>query len=99
MTKPAVGALLEKITRIIPGIAGYQDRENRRDADLAVRTKAATEVARCKRVLRSTPRDTPKPKPVVKAVEAAPEPSSTPAEPVTNGVADLAKQLELKWKG
>jgi hypothetical protein len=48
MTKPTVGALLEKITRIIPGIAGYQDRENRRDADLAVRTKAAAEVARCK---------------------------------------------------
>ncbi|MDF1535610.1 MAG: hypothetical protein P1S46_03795 [bacterium] len=48
MTKPKVGALLEKITRIIPGIAGYQDRENRRAADLAVREKAAAEVSRCR---------------------------------------------------
>ena len=51
MTKPTVGALLEKIVRIIPGIAGYQDRENRRDADLAVRTKTAAEVGRCKAAL------------------------------------------------
>lgn len=57
MTKPTVGALLEKITRIIPGIAGYQDRENRRDADLAVRTKAAAEVARCKARLAETMND------------------------------------------
>lgn len=57
MTKPTVGALLEKITRIIPGIAGYQDRENRRDADLAVRTKAASEVARCKDRLSETMND------------------------------------------
>lgn len=48
MTKPTVGSLLEKITRIIPGIAGYQDRENRRAADLAVREKAAAEVTRCR---------------------------------------------------
>ena len=48
MTKPKVGALLEKIVRIIPGIAGYQDRENRRAADLAIREKAAAEVTRCR---------------------------------------------------
>ena len=51
MTKPKVAALLEKITRIIPGIAGYQDRETRRDADRAVRVKAAAEVAKCKDLL------------------------------------------------
>jgi hypothetical protein len=51
MTKPKVAALLEKITRIIPGIAGYQDRENRRDADKAVREKTAAEVTRCREKL------------------------------------------------
>ena len=51
MTKPRAAALLEKITRIIPGIAGYQDRETRRDADRAVRIKAADEVARCRAML------------------------------------------------
>lgn len=51
MTKPRTAALLEKITRIIPGIAGYQDRENRRDADKAVRMKAADEVAKCRTFL------------------------------------------------
>ena len=51
MTQPKVAALLEKITRIIPGIAGYQDRENRRDADKAVRVKAADEVSKCKGLL------------------------------------------------
>ena len=48
MTQPKAAALLEKITRIIPGIAGYQDREKRRDADRAVRARAAEEVARCR---------------------------------------------------
>lgn len=48
MTQPKAAALLEKITRIIPGIAGYQDRETRRDADRAVRIKAAGEVAKCR---------------------------------------------------
>lgn len=51
MTQPKVAALLEKITRIIPGIAGYQDREKRRDADKAVRVKAADEVLKCKGLL------------------------------------------------
>ena len=51
MTQPKVAMLLEKITRIIPGIAGYQDREKRRDADKAIRTKAAEEVARCRELL------------------------------------------------
>ena len=51
MTQPKVAALLEKITRIIPGISGYQDREKRRDADKAIRTKAADEVARCRALL------------------------------------------------
>jgi len=51
MTQPKVAALLEKLTRIIPGIAGYQDREKRRDADKAVRMKAATEISRCRDLL------------------------------------------------
>jgi hypothetical protein len=48
MTRSKAGELLEKITRIVPGIAGYQDREKRRDADKAVREKAALEIARCR---------------------------------------------------
>ena len=51
MTQPKAAALLEKITRIIPGIAGYQDREKRRDADKAIRMKAADEVAKCRGLL------------------------------------------------
>ncbi|MGD8352651.1 MAG: hypothetical protein PVJ01_00685 [Pseudomonadota bacterium] len=57
MTQSEAAALLEKITRIIPGIAGYQDREKRRDADKAVRTKAAGEVARCRELLSETMND------------------------------------------
>jgi hypothetical protein len=51
MTKSKAATLLEKITRIIPGISGYQDREKRRDADKAVRMKAAGEVVRCRELL------------------------------------------------
>ena len=51
MTQPKAAELLQKITRIIPGIAGYQDREERRDADKAIRTKAADEVAKCRGLL------------------------------------------------
>lgn len=51
MTQSRAAALLEKITRIVPGIAGYQDRETRRDADRAVRVKAAGEVAKCRALL------------------------------------------------
>ena len=57
MTKPKAAELLEKITRIIPGIAGYQDRERRRDADKAVRMKAADEVARCRGLLSESMND------------------------------------------
>ncbi len=51
MTRPRAAQLLEKLTRIIPGIPGYQDREKRRDADRAVRTKAAAEISRCRGLL------------------------------------------------
>lgn len=51
MSQPKVAALLEKITRIIPGIPGYQDREKRRDADKAIRVKAASELVRCRELL------------------------------------------------
>lgn len=48
MTRSKASVLLEKVARIIPGIAGYQDREKRRDADKAIREKAASEIARCR---------------------------------------------------
>ncbi|UCG38776.1 MAG: hypothetical protein JSV00_00640 [bacterium] len=57
MTKSRVASLLEKITRIIPGIAGYQDREKRRDADRSVREGAAAEVRRCRERLSETMND------------------------------------------
>lgn len=41
MTRSKAAALLEKIVRIIPGIAGYQDREMVRDTDKVVRERAA----------------------------------------------------------
>ncbi len=57
MTRSRAAVLLEKITRIIPGIAGYQDREKRRDADKAIRSKAAEKVSRCRDLLSETMND------------------------------------------
>jgi len=51
MTRSKAASLLEKILRIVPGIAGYQDRERRRDADKAVRDKVAASLARCRQRL------------------------------------------------
>jgi hypothetical protein len=48
MTRSNVAALLEKIARIIPGIAGYQDREKRRDADKSIREKTSANLAQCR---------------------------------------------------
>jgi len=48
MTKSRVAALLEKISRIVPGVAGYQDRERRRDADKAVRSRVVASLTRCR---------------------------------------------------
>jgi hypothetical protein len=48
MTRSKIAGLLEKITRIIPGIAGYQDREKRRDSDKIVRENASLTVASCR---------------------------------------------------
>ena len=48
MTRSRAAELLEKISRIIPGMAGYQEREKRREADRAVRAQAALEVSRCR---------------------------------------------------
>lgn len=48
MTRSKAASLLEKITRAIPGISGYQDRERRRDADKAVREKIASCLAGCR---------------------------------------------------
>ena len=48
MTRSKAADLLEKITRIIPGISGYQERERRRDDDKALRDRIAQTVARCR---------------------------------------------------
>ena len=48
MTKSRVASLLEKISKIVPGVAGYQDRERRRDADTAVRNKIVASLTRCR---------------------------------------------------
>jgi hypothetical protein len=48
MTKSKAAALLEKLSRMVPGIAGYQDRERRRDSDKAVRDNIAALLARCR---------------------------------------------------
>jgi len=48
MTRSKAADLLEKITRIIPGISGYQDRERRRDDDKVLRERIAETVARCR---------------------------------------------------
>ena len=40
---------LEELARLVPGVAGYQDRERARDTDRAVRTKAAGELEAVKR--------------------------------------------------
>lgn len=48
MTRPKAAVLLEKIARIIPGIAGYQDRETCRNTDRIVREKAAQSIRRCR---------------------------------------------------
>ncbi len=48
MTRSKAAALLERIVRIIPGIAGYQDRELRRSTDKAIRERAAQSIGRCR---------------------------------------------------
>ncbi|NOY86548.1 MAG: hypothetical protein GXP52_04535 [Deltaproteobacteria bacterium] len=48
MAQSKVAGLLESLTRLIPGISGYQAREKRRGADKAVREKAAGAVIRCR---------------------------------------------------
>lgn len=48
MTRSRTAELLEKVARLIPGIRGYQDREQCRATDKAVRDKAADEVSGCR---------------------------------------------------
>lgn len=48
MTRSKAADLLEQLSRVVPGIAGYQEREKTRDSDKAVREKAASAVARCR---------------------------------------------------
>jgi len=43
--------LLEKLTRFVPGISGYQDREKRRASDKAVRDSAAGAVLKCRELV------------------------------------------------
>jgi hypothetical protein len=45
MTRSGVVELFERISRLVPGISGYQDREKCRATDKAVRVKAADTVA------------------------------------------------------
>jgi hypothetical protein len=40
----ALSDAMKKLARILPGIAGYQDRETLRDTDKAVRMKLAGEL-------------------------------------------------------
>ena len=42
---------LERLARILPGVAGYQDRESARDTDKAVRLRVAAELEVLKRQL------------------------------------------------
>ncbi len=42
---------LERLIRILPGVAGYQDRESARDTDKAVRLRVAAEIGLLKRAL------------------------------------------------
>ncbi len=51
MSRSKVADLLEKLTRLVPGISGYQDREKRRSADKAVRERAAAAVLGCREKL------------------------------------------------
>lgn len=51
MTRSKVASLLEKLSRIVPGVAGYQDRERRRDADKAVRDRIVALLARCRQLV------------------------------------------------
>ncbi|MBN2720019.1 MAG: hypothetical protein JXR72_02825 [Proteobacteria bacterium] len=48
MTRSKGAVLLEKITGIIPGISGYQEREKRRADDLALRGRVTETIARCR---------------------------------------------------
>ena len=48
MTRSKGAVLLEKITRIIPGVSGYQEREKRRADDKALRDRVAETIARCR---------------------------------------------------
>ncbi len=54
MTRSKVAELLEQLSRIVPGIAGYQEREKRRDSDKAIREKAAAAVANCREKIAAT---------------------------------------------
>mgnify|MGYP001588169666 CR=1 FL=1 len=42
---------LERLTRIVPGVAGYQDKETSRDTDKTIRLRLVTELEQIKRDL------------------------------------------------
>jgi len=42
---------LERLVRIVPGVAGYQDKETSRDTDKTIRLRLTTEIERFKRDL------------------------------------------------
>jgi hypothetical protein len=47
----SVAAQLERLVRIVPGVAGYQDRENARETDKLVRMRLSDEIRRLMRDL------------------------------------------------
>lgn len=51
MARSKIADLLEKLTRFVPGISGYQDREKRRASDKAVRDNAAGSVLKCRELV------------------------------------------------
>jgi hypothetical protein len=52
----SVAAQLERLVRIVPGVAGYQDRENARETDKLVRMRLSAELTRLVRDLESDKR-------------------------------------------
>ena len=42
---------LERLARIVPGVAGYQDKETSRDTDKTIRLRLASELEQVKRGL------------------------------------------------
>jgi len=51
-----LGEKLQRLARLVPGIAGYQDKEQSRDTDKAVRMKLSSELEQIKSTIESEKR-------------------------------------------